>query len=591
MAASDFLDCLIKTCSRSRARFLFSAAWALLTLYFSACHSTLPHPDRDNGGLALPGGFSALVVVDSIDGGARHLAVSEWGDIYVKLRLPNRGGNAALRDTDGDGRADLMEKFGNYPERGNYGTAMRIHEGYLYFSSQLVVYRYRLDSGVLAPQGEPETVLTDDHPHGGHEHVAKPLAFDRRGYMYVPFGAPSNACQELNRVPYSPGKYPCPDLVEHGGIWRFEAGKTGLTQRNGELFATGLRSVLAFDFNPDDGELYAVMHGRDDLVRLWPNLYTPWQSAMLPSEELLRITEGMDAGWPWCYYDQLQEKKVLAPEYGGDGNIIGGCDTSARPLMGFPGHWAPNDMLFYKGSQFPARYRKGAFVAFHGSTNRAPYPQAGYFVAFIPFDDGSPTGRWEVFADGFAGVDPVVDVSDAVFRPMGLAEGPDGSLYIADSNKGKIWRILYRGKSDKFGPAQLTAMEMRKMRSNIRTPNEEDDKIESETLGEGSRLYSTFCGACHQGNGMGAPGRFPPLAGTDWVTGEPQRLIRLVLEGLEGPIEVNGETYNGYMPPHAFLSDSELADVISYIRSSFGNEASPVTTDEVKAMRVKLPLQ
>jgi glucose/arabinose dehydrogenase/mono/diheme cytochrome c family protein len=569
---------------RSAVRRVFPA-WILLALGLAGCDSGMPRPDRDNGGLVLPGGFSALVVTDSIDGGARHLAISEWGDIYVKLRIANRGGNAALRDTDGDGRADILEKFGQYPERGNYGTAMRIHDGYLYFSSQLVVYRFRLDSGVLAPQGEPEIVLTDDHPHGGHEHVAKPVAFDGRGYMYVPFGAPSNACQELNRTPYSPGRYPCPDLLEHGGIWRFEAGKTGLTQRDGELFATGLRSVMALGFNPSDGELYAVMHGRDDLLRLWPNLFTPWQSALLPSEELFRISEGMDAGWPYCYYDQLQEKKVLAPEYGGDGNIVGGCDSAARPLIGFPGHWAPNDLLFYRGSQFPARYREGAFVAFHGSTNRAPYPQSGYFVAFIPFENGAPNGRWEVFADGFAGVDPIVNVSDAVHRPMGLAEGPDGSLYICDSNKGKIWRILYRGKPGKFGPAQLAALEMRKMRSNIRTPHEQDDVLGQETLSEEARLYTTYCSACHQGNGLGAPGRFPPLAGSDWVTGDPQRLIRVVLEGLEGPIEVNGEAYNGFMPPHAFLSDAELASLLSYVRNNFGNSAPPVSVEEVRALR------
>ena len=91
-------------------------------------------------------------------------------------------------------------------------------------------------------------------------------------------------------------------------------------------------------------------------------------------------------------------------------------------VVAFPAHLGPNDILFYQGNQFPTRYKNGAFIAFHGSTNRGPYPQAGYLVAFVPFKNGKPSGTWEVFADGFAGVDTIVNVSDAQFRPMGLAE-------------------------------------------------------------------------------------------------------------------------------------------------------------------------
>ncbi len=185
-------------------------------------------------------------------------------------------------------------------------------------------------------------------------------------------------CQVENRVPGSPGKFPCPELAIHGGVWQFDANKIGQMQADGKRYATGIRSLVAMDWNFEDGNLFAIQHGRDDFFRTWPDLYSAWQSALLPSEEFFRVTEGTNGGWPYYYFDQMQNKKVLNPEYGGDGKKNDGADTVAMPLIGFPGHFAPNDLLFYKGDQFPARYKNGAFVAFHGSTIRAPYPQAGY---------------------------------------------------------------------------------------------------------------------------------------------------------------------------------------------------------------------
>lgn len=162
------------------------------------------------------------------------------------------------------------------------------------------------------------------------------------------------------------------------------------------------------------------------------------------------IKEGKNYGWPYTYYDPVKKKRMLAPEYGGDGTIESAEDYE-DPIMGMPAHWAPNDLLFYKGEQFPDRYKEGAFVAFHGSTNRNPYPQAGYIVAFIPFENGKPFGRWEVFADGFSGVDVIREMADAKFRPVGLAEGPEGALFISDSKKGRIWKVTFEGDKDAFG--------------------------------------------------------------------------------------------------------------------------------------------
>ena len=101
----------------------------------------------------------------------------------------------------------------------------------------------------------------------------------------------------------------------------------------------------------------------------------------------------------------------------------------------------------------------------------------------------------------------------------------------------------------------------------------------------GQELYNIYCISCHQGDGKGAKGRFPTLVGTDWVIGDKKRLINVLLNGLEGEIIVNGETWNGYMPQHIFLSDEQITDVLNYIRTSFGNNAPIVDINEVVKLR------
>lgn len=548
----------------------------------------LPPGDPDNGGLTTPEGFETVVVADST-GLARHIVVNGNGDIYIKLRYFGKGqggGTVALRDTNGDGKADIMRNFGNYQDHSSLANGITIRNGYLYYSSSLAVYRSKLIPGQLLPDEKTELILQDDHEHGAHWHITKPMAFDDQGNMYVPFGAPSDACQDMvnspGGKPGSPGVNPCPDLEKHGGIWKFSADKPNQTQADGKLYATGLRSIVGMRWNPADKSLYAVVHGRDNLHRLFPELFSAWQSAVLPSEEFVKVTQGTNVGWPYYYYDQMKGKKMLNPEYGGDGKKEGEGAKSQKPLIGFPGHWAPNDVLFYQGNQFPERYKNGAFIAFHGSTNRAPYPQAGYFVCFVPFKGGKPSGDWEVFADGFAGVDPIINVSDAKFRPMGLAEGPDGSLYITDSRKGKVWRIMFKGDRKAFGVNQLASMEKHKQLAHIRTPDEVADNLDIKTKELGQRIYNTYCTPCHQRNGLGDGSRFPPLAGSEWVTGNKKRLIEVVAKGLEGPIQVAGKPYNDLMPRHDFLKPEEMAQVLTYIRKNFGNDADAISVSDVQ---------
>lgn len=552
---------------------------------------SLPAGDPNNAGLFLPGDFEALVVVDSINGCARHLAVNTNGDIYVKLRFPDSlGGNAGLRDISGDGKADVVERFDDYLDRSSQGTEMKIYNGYIYFSSATRIYRQRL-TDELIPNSEIELILTDTQPP--RQHDTKPLAFDKEGNMYTVFGAPSDACQEDDRSPQSPGIYPCPLLEERAGVWRFDANKKDQFQKDGYKLGTGLRSVVGLDWNNEDNNLYAVVHGRDYLHNTWPTQFSIWEGSVLPSEVFIKLGEGANAGWPYHYYDQIRNKYLLSPEYGGDGEKQGDVSTLTEPTIGFPGHFAPNDLLFYTGDQFPERYKNGAFIAFHGSTSSSPYPQSGYFIGFVPMKNGIATGPWEVFADGFAEVETIVNTSDASYRPMGLAMGHDGSLYISDSEKGKIWRIMYKGDKNKFGEGQLAAMQKRKLTaSNIKTPHETEDvivpegmdKAEMINITEEAKLYNTFCSVCHQRNALGND-RFPPLNGTKWVLGDKQTLVKVVLNGLSGKILVKEKPYYNTMPKLGMLKDEEIAKILTYIRGNFGNNASAITPEEVAKIR------
>lgn len=553
----------------------------------------LPTSDPDNGGLFLPGGFEALTVVDSL-GETRHITVNGNGDIYVQLMFDDDGeGTIALRDKNGDGKADSIVRFGDYADKGRSATGISLHDGYLYVSSRKTIYRTKLREGELVPTGKTEIVLTDKDPNvDTNWHTTKPVAFDDQGNMYVPFGAPSDACQDMEKygpvgIPNGRGLDPCPELETHAGIWRFPADKFGLTQEDGQKYATGIRSIVGMEWNPKDKSLYAVGNGIDNFHTVFPDLFTQWQAAVLPSETLMKVTEGTDYGWPYAYYDQIQEKNVLQPGYGGDGKKVGRASEFDDPIIGFPGHWAPMDVMFYDGDQFPERYNNGAFVALHGSTDRAPYPQAGYIVCFVPFDDsGKATGDYEVFADGFARVDTVANTSDAVYRPMGLSTGPDGSLYISESNQGRIWRIMYKAGKNDFGKDQLASMETRKeTQIYIKAPDEKRDILQKGDTYAGRILYDTYCAACHQGDGKGDNNRFPPLYGSEWVIGDENRLIDVVLNGLHGDITVKGKTYNGLMPRNDHLDDHAIASILTYIRNRFGEESASVSASTVAEVR------
>ena len=381
-----------------------------------------------NAGLTLPEGFSAAAIAENL-GGTRHLVVTPDNDIYVHLAGLKNGKGIVVLHVDGD-KAVVKTSFGNFA-----GTGIRIKNGYLYASSDHAVFRYKLNSKdeVIDPE-HPETIVSNLVTKRMHQ--PKAIELDNDGNLYVNIGAYSNICSD-----FDPDKKGCPVLDSAAGIWRFKADKLNQKQGDGVRFATGLRNVVGLNWNQQDNQLFVMQHGRDALHDLFPNLYTAKQSALLPAECMYALKEGDNAGWPYLYYDDVKHKKIQGPEYGGDGEK----EADAKyidPVAAYPGHLAPDGLLFYTGNQFPEKYKNGAFIAFHGSWNRAPEPQAGYFVVFQPFKNGKPDGKWEVFADGFSG--PNKTPGGAEHRPCGLAQGPDGSLYVSDDSKGTIYKITYK---------------------------------------------------------------------------------------------------------------------------------------------------
>ncbi len=388
-----------------------------------------------NPTLKLPAGFSATVI-DSLGRGARHITVTDHGVIFVKMDRLKKGSAGIYRITDnGNGKMGTTS-FCNFK-----GTGIVARNGYLYATTDEEVYRYKLDAN--------DNPVDPDHPEkivtgliARNEHEPKAIMLDYDGNVYVNIGAFSNSCQVNDRATGSLGIKPCPVLDSAAGIWQFKADKPNQTYGEGIRYATGLRNVVGMDWNVSTHSLFVMQHGRDQLHEIFPAMYTLEQGNELPAECMYELHNGTNGGWPYIYYDGLQHKIVLAPEYGGDGKMPAN-EKYQEPVAAYPAHMAPDGLLFYTGKQFPEKYRNGAFIAFHGSWNRQP-EEKGYYVVFQPFKDGKPSGDWEVFADNFAGTTRITSPNRAKFRPCGLAQGPDGSIYVTDDSQGMVWKITYK---------------------------------------------------------------------------------------------------------------------------------------------------
>jgi len=545
-----------------------------------------PAPCREDAGLALAPGFCATVFADKL-GHVRHLAVTPDGTVYVNSwsgpyyqndTPPPEGFLIALKDTKGDGHADKAQRFGGTPGQGaRGGTGIRVYKDGLFAEANDRIIRYQLKPGELAPTSEPVAVVSGLPVGGDHPMLA--FSISANGAMYVNVGSATNACQAENRMLHSAGLQPCRELETRGGTWRYDANRTDQHFSPAERFVTGLRNGEGISFDAS-GRVYATQHGRDQLFENWPKLYTPAQGHILPAEELVIEQRGDDFGWPVCYFDNQQQKLVLAPEYGGDGHRIGVCAQKKAPVAVFPAHWAPNDMLIYNGEQFPIAYRGGAFIAFHGSWNRAPAPQGGYNIVFQPLSDGKAAGPFVVFADGFAG--PRKDPSGALHRPTGLALGPDGALYIADDKGGRVWRMTYSGSPDAAveaapapaGQAQ-TASAQAAPPEGIH-PNAGDDlaglqpppAISKAQLRRGAQIFqgqvdNGTCAGCHGSDGRGTPtGANLTDANHQWSDGSLLSIQQIITAGVAHP-----RSHTGAMPPGGGmrLSQADLRDVAAYV--------------------------
>jgi len=415
-----------------------TAGFAAFAVTLAVVPGLAPAFADEPDGLILPPGFHASMVADGLMG-ARHLAFGPNGDLYVSTTAP-RGqpslGVIALH-LDGDHKADQTQHFGTVAG----GTGIRVYEGGLYVASTTTVYRYPL-TRALVPTGDPETIL-DGMPAQGGTHS---LAFDNRGNLYVSLDGSGNTC--VDAAAPKVGLKPCPGLTGRSGVWEFNATKTDQKfPADGTQIATGVRNMGAMDWSPQARALFGVTHGRDGTAAQFPEIVSASDDDAI-ADEMHRIGSGTNLGWPYTYYDATRKIRLTGPEYGGDGKTPVAAGTYDEPVAAFGNsRRAPLEIAFYEGTQFPRHYHGGAFIAFHGTNGpKVPGGHGGYDILFVPMDSSGKAGTPENFAEGFAG--PTADdkySGHAAYRPVGEAIGPDGALYVVDSNKGRLWRIFYSG--------------------------------------------------------------------------------------------------------------------------------------------------
>ena len=569
---------------------VFLPLGVMLVALFPSVFPAAAECPGDDSGLQLPPGFCATVFADNI-GHSRQLVVAPNGVVYVNTwsgsyfpqgEVPHEGGFlVALQDKSGTGKADVVERFGETAKTGAAGgTGIALYNGSIYAEVNDRIVKYALPAGALVPTGSATTVVSG-LPLGG-DHPMHPFFIDGKGNLYIDVATATNSCQLKNRTLKSPGAVPCKELETRGGIWRYDANKANQTFSPAERYATGIRNAEGFGGDSNANRIFITQHGRDQLHANWPDLYKPEEEATLPAEEVMLLKDGGDYGWPECYYDQFQQKLVLAPEYGGDGGHTAGvCASKIAPVAALPAHWGPNGMAFYDQEQFPARYRDGLFIAFHGSWDRAPYPQGGYNVVFQPLAGDHSSGECEIFADGFAG--PVKSPGGALHRPSGVAVAPDGALFVAEDVTGRIYRITYKGVpgtdtgQPKFTPCpSLTAPAGEIVKSEAKPPEGTHPDAglpvppgaTQAMVALGDRIYhgevgGATCTGCHGASAKGTPlGPDLTINKWEWSDGSWTGIAKTITDGVPLP-----KHYRSTMPAMggAQLTPDQVSALAAYV--------------------------
>ncbi|MBM1105106.1 PQQ-dependent sugar dehydrogenase [Aurantibacter crassamenti] len=403
------------------------------SIFFVQCKNETKETAKkvtNNTFLKAPEGFSVQEIGTEL-GKVRHLTVAENGDVYANRSTLKDGKSIiVLKDKNNDGTIDEQQEFSDVP-----GTGILANRDYLYASSNSGVYRYKMnENSEIIDTTNPELIVEGLIDMGRDN--AKPFVIDNENNLYVTIGSWNDACRDPET---KEGMIPCIILDSAAGIWRFNADKLGQTFADGTRYVTGLKNAVGITWNFKTNSLFVTDHGRGGLSNFYPEVFTEKQNNELPSETFYELKENDNAGWPSTYYDHQKNKRVLAPEYGGDGEKISD-EKFVEPIVGFPAHLGPNDVLFYTGDMFPERYKNGAFIAMH---NQSSELDKGFFVAFVPFKNGKPSGDWEIFLDNFAGIDASIPDDTLKHRPCGLAQGPDGALYVGDDFGGSIFKITF----------------------------------------------------------------------------------------------------------------------------------------------------
>ncbi|SEO91645.1 PQQ-dependent sugar dehydrogenase [Aquisalimonas asiatica] len=396
-------------------RTLGTVSIALACLALSAATADERGACKDDGELSLPDGFCAQEVATDL-GPLGQMAITGDGDIYVAVRdtEDRHGGIVGLRDTTDDGLLDEHVTFG---ERGATGLALQ--DDRLYVSERQRILSSPLHPDRLGP-GDTPRVIAHDLP----DSPTPRALLIRDDALYVGVAAQTRYCESGDND--AAGQDPCEERERAGGIWRFEARETGQSQSRETRFAAGIRDATAMHWNPRDEHLYTV-----DAVP------PASDSQGATASDLLRVPESSDFGWPYCTFSTALDRHLQTVAYGGDGVSDSGCAPFQRPLHPLSGGTEPTALLFYGGHQFPEAYRRAAFIAFNGAGDDGAQAR----VDLVPLDEnGHPSGGQKRFADGFADGD-----ATAPQRLLSLAQGPEGSLFVSDSQEGTIWRVEYRG--------------------------------------------------------------------------------------------------------------------------------------------------